>query len=350
MCGGQIKEEAMTNEITIAWMTSRRDACFDWFCDSLHRECGGQYDGLRVMAIDYWANPWIERIVPLNAASYNTELLQRHEDRRAYILNALRCPAELFQWSAPKPNAWQGPYRQTRADWFAAASARNTALALCKTDWIAYVDDLTCLAPGWLGEVFNGVRLERTITCGAYRKALEMVVVNGELIRADPNLGADGKTDVGLDNRVKHTREGAPQPCQGNWMYGCSLLAPVEAFLECNGWDERCDGMGSEDYCTGINLGKKGWKFRYAPKMMTVESEERHHSEPSFRRSDYGVSPDDKSHEMLRLSQSGNGWAPNDFGGQDLRKLRMRISEGQPFPVPPRDCREWYTKKLLSDL
>lgn len=329
----------MSQEITIAWMTSRKDACFDWFCDSLHRECGGMYDGLRVMAIDYWAHS-------------HGSTPSWHEERRSYIVNSLRCPMDVFQWASPKANPWQGPCRQTREDWFAAANARNTAIALCKTDWIAYVDDLSCLQPGWLASVFNAMRLDKTVTCGSYRKARDMVVVNGELIKWSPNEvddGKGGKVDTGIDNRMKHTN-GTPQACQGNWMFGCSLVAPVEAFLECNGWDERCDGMGSEDYCTGISLSKKGWKFRYDPKMMTFESEERHHLESSFKRSDYGVSPNDKSHEMLRLAQNGSGFIPNDFGGQDLRKLRLRVGEGQPFPMPVLGQREWYTKTLLSAL
>ena len=340
----------MNQELSICWMTSRKDAMWPEFCDSLHRECGGMYDGLRVMAIDYWANPHV------TAASDNERaalLTQMHEDRRSYILNGLRCPADIFQWAAPKPSPWQGPFRQTNEDWFAAANARNTALALCKTDWIAYVDDLSCLQPGWFAEAVNSMRLERTITCGAYRKVREMVVVNGELVGWKPNLVDDGKggqIDAGIDNRAKHAKDGVATPCTGNWMFGCSLIAPVEAFLEVNGWDERCDGMGSEDYCTGLSLAKKGWKFRYAPRMMTYESEERHHIESSFKRSDYGVSPNDKSHEMLKIAQTGNGWNPNDFGGQDLRKLRMRVCEGQAFPIPARNQREWYMKELLSSL
>ena len=329
-------------------MTTRKDACFDWFHDSLHRECGGSYEGLRVLAIDYWANP---------GGNTSAEILARpqlHEDRRTYIMNSLRCPGELFQWASPKPNPWQGPYRQTQVDWFAAASARNTAIALCKTDWICFVDDLSVFQTGWLTEVFNAMRLDRTITCGAYRKVRDLVVVNGETISFKANLVDDGKggqIDAGIDSRLKHTKDGVAQMVQGgNWMFGCSVVAPVEAFLEVNGWDERCDGMGAEDTNTGINLQKKGWKFRYAPRMMTYESEERHHVEGQFKRSDYGVSPNDKSHAMLKLCQTGDGWSPVMFGASDLRKLRMRVQEGQPFPAPEKNLREWYTGTILSML
>lgn len=330
----------MSNDLTIAWMTSRKDACWNWFCDSLNRETAGNYDGIHVMAIDYWANP-------------HGGTRSMHEDRRGYILNALRCYGDQFQWASPKASPWQGPCRMTREDWFAAANARNTAVALCKTEWIAYVDDLSVLQPGWLTAVFNAMRSEKTVTCGAYRKVRDMTVVDGEVVKWNPHLVDNGHgvmVDAGLDTRLKHATGGRAVPAEGNWMFGCSLVAPVEAFLSCNGWDERCDGMGSEDYCTGINLAKCGWKFRYDPNMMTFESEERHHVEGQFKRSDYGVSPNDKSHAMLKLCQTGDGHSPVDFGGGDLRRLREKVANRQPFPPPPRDYREWFTGKRLDEL
>jgi GT2 family glycosyltransferase len=344
----------MTNELTICWMTSRKDACFDWFCDSLHRETGGNYEGIHLIAIDYWACPWVRGGNPVA----NSEIVaMMHEDRRGYILNALRCYGDQFQWAAPKPSPWQGSYRQTKEDWFAAANARNTAVVLCKTDWICFVDDLTCLMPGWLTEVFNAMRHEKTVTCGAYRKVREMMVVNGELMGFKPNVNGDGR-DIGLDSRLKHHPGEQSGPAagglQGNWLFGCSCVMPLSALIEVNGWDERCDGMGAEDTNTGINLARRGWKFRYAPKMMTYESEERHHVEGQFKRSDYGVSPNDKSHEMLRICQTGaetkDGRRMGLAENMDITRLREKIRSRQTFPAPARDQREWYTGKSLSEL
>ena len=335
----------MSAGLTIAWLTSRRDACFDWFCDSLHRECGGAYDGISVIAVDYWANPF--GCTP-----------EMHEDRRAYILQSLRCRMGNFKWIAPKPNPWQGPYRQTREDWFAAASARNTAVCFCETDWLAFVDDLSVLQPGWLAEVHNAMRFEKTVTCGSYRKVKDLLVVNGEVAGFKPHLiGEPGKqTDAGMDSRLQYVANGqiaahAKASLEsGSWLFGCSCAMPLEALLQVNGWDERCDGMGAEDTNTGINLAKKGWRFRYAPGMATLESEERHGAEPKFKCSDYGVSPNDKSHAMVALCLNGNGVSPVKFGNSDLRMLRTRVLERQPFPQPPRDMKEWYTGKLLAEL
>jgi hypothetical protein len=41
--------------ITIAYLTNRRNPQIEWFFDSLHNECGGNYDGIKILVIDYWA-------------------------------------------------------------------------------------------------------------------------------------------------------------------------------------------------------------------------------------------------------------------------------------------------------
>ena len=53
----------------------------------------------------------------------------------------------------PKPTVWQGPHRLTRRDHWAAANARNTGICLCRTDWIAFVDDRSVLVSTWLEAV-----------------------------------------------------------------------------------------------------------------------------------------------------------------------------------------------------
>jgi hypothetical protein len=340
----------MSTPLTIAWMTSRKDACWEWFCDSLHRECSGIYDELRVICVDYWANPF-------------GGTPENHEDRRAYFLNGLRSPGELSKWVSPKPTPWQGKLRQTKEDWFAAASARNTAIALCDTEWIAFVDDLSVFMPGWLTEAIAATQFSRAVTCGSYRKVKDMFVINGEVTEWKPNLNENG-TDVGLDNRRKSFGEGrekADWVGSGSYLFGCSVVAPVEAFLDVNGWDERCDGLGFEDACTGVNLQRRGWKFRYAPGLLTYESEEKHHTEGQFKRSDYHFGPDkqpveggngrdDKSHAILKLCQTGNGISPITFGNGNLRFLKGQIAAGAGFPAPPKDVREWYTSRLLREL
>jgi hypothetical protein len=317
--------------LTIAYFTSRRDPRIAWFFDSLHRETGGNYDGVRVVVVDFWAQPmpgWGEMDV----------------FHRRQLVTAAAGAREVWH-VAPKPTVWQGPARRTKADWFAASNARNTALCLAPDGWIAFVDDLSVLMPGWLAAVRSAIAgPQNRIMCGAYRKVKDLVVEHGEVVRFTDH-------PPGVDNRWSLTGGQDVFPCDGNWMYGCSLVAPVEGFLQINGYPEAlCDGMGFEDVIAGIMLAKRGFVFAYNRNMLTLESEELHAQLPVMKRSDYGVSPNDKSHAVLNAAQQGNGWHPNYFGEGGLRALRDRVLGGETFP----ECRvpehEFFTSTRLEDL
>ncbi len=132
-------------------------------------------------------------------------------------------------------------------------------------------------------------------------------------------------------------------------MYGCSLAGPVEAFLQINGFPEHCDGLGSEDYIAGIVLENNGWKIMYDRRMLTLESEEAHHFDKAFKRSDFGVSPNDKSHAVLNMAYQQKEF-PNYFGEGGIRALRENILAGGEFPIMkiPEHC--WFSGTALKDL
>lgn len=310
--------------LTIAYFTSRRLPMIEYFLDSLARETGNDYAGIRIVVVDFWFH---ERPVGwFDKWKYNSENF-------------------LVFHTAPKPTVWQGEFKLTREDWFAASNARNTAICYAPDGWIAFCDDLSVLLPGWLAQVRQAMDGDqKTIGLGSYKKQRDLVVDNGNIVSFTP-------FPPGVDNRLSHVTGDAPVPCGGNWMYGCSLIAPVEAFLEINGFPEAlCDGMGFEDVICGLQLSAKGYKFEYRPAMMTYESDELHAQLPVMKRSDYGVSPQDKSHHVLHWAQHCDGWHPNYFGAEHLRGLRQRILAGEDFPVVQIPDREWFTGKLLSEL
>jgi len=75
----------------------------------------------------------------------------------------------------PKPTIWQGTYRVTTTDWWANSNARNTAIALCETEWIIFYDDRCVLMPGYLDaleDAMNG----SYVLAGAYEKRIGMTV------------------------------------------------------------------------------------------------------------------------------------------------------------------------------
>lgn len=298
--------------ITIAYTTNRRNPRFEWFVDSLVRQCG--CDPIELLVIDFYA---AER----DLAAY----------ARSRGLNATS--------HAPKPTVWQGPHRLTKANYFAAANTRNTAICLAKHDYLVFADDLSVLTPTWYGRV-KLAAAEGYVVCGSYAKVKNLVVEDGVIIHHEDH-------PAGRDARRLHQRSFGP--CPSNWFYGCSCGAPIEAFLTINGYPEICDGMGYEDSVTGDALANAGFSIRFDPEMLTWESEEAHHEEPAFKREDPGKSPNDKSHALLNMCRGAKRFE-NYFGAIGIRGLRKLVQIGEPFPVVRIPEHEWFTGKRLSEL
>jgi len=295
--------------ITFSYLTNRKNPRIEWFIESLHRQIAVMFRSHQIVVVDTYKD---ER--PLN----------------------IECASLVHV--KPKPCVWQGEFKLTKEDWFAASNARNTALCYAPDGYIVYVDDLSVLMPGWLQAVREGVETGKVI-CGSYKKVKNLKVENGVPTSYDEFTG-------GLDSRVRFAPTN-PFPCDGGWLYGCSCAIPVEALLTINGWPEDlCDGLGSEDSCCGLALQNAGYQFVYDQRMLTLESEEGHHEEPALIRRDYGVSPNDKSHSALNIALQSKRF-PNHT---DFRQLRQSILAGGSFPIDQIPEHDWFTKTPLKDL
>jgi len=298
--------------LTIAYMTNRRDCMVQWFRDSLRREIASYGEGLaiRTVMVDFFA-----------------------DDRKGQF--GFDCHV------TPKPTVWQGRHRLTSRDYFAASNARNTAICLAPEGYIAFVDDLSVLMPGWLNAV-RAAMSEGYIACGAYKKVLELEVVNGEAVHfIQQASGVDSRWPIGSDTE--------PVRIGGGQMFGASVAGPVEAFLKVNGFDEDCDSMGSEDYICGLMLEAAGYKLMYDRRMFTLESEERHGLETPFLRI-IKKHPDDASWNILNRVRDGSrrrgycSW----LGG--LGDLRNRVLAGEPFPNTGKPTNDWRDGQPLSEM
>jgi len=295
--------------LTVVYVTYRRDCHVEWFLDSLRHQLDG--DPLNVVIVDHYQK-------------------ERDWSYPGYIKHV-----------APKPSVWQGPTRLTKEDYFAASNARNTGLCYAPDGWIAYVDDLSVLLPGWLKAVREAMA-GNYIVLGAYKKVKQLNVVNGEVVSFE-------EFPAGVDSRWDRGKDDGPVIATGSWMFGCSCAMPVEALLACNGWPEHlCDGGGGEDYICGMAMAANGYPFRYDRRMLTYESEEHHHTEKPLKRSDYGVSPKDKSHKSLELAMELKEFV--NFSHGSIRDLRAKILAGEPFPVPTMPDKEWFTGIPLGEL
>lgn len=297
--------------LTIAYCTMRQQPMFHWFKDSLMLQIDGVIpDDIQLVVVSPYA------------ASMS---------------------ATPFKAVIPKPSVWQGPYRLTKQDFFSASNSRNTAICVAKDGYIAFVDDLSALAPLWLQSVREAMA-GGYIACGAFQKVKGLEVENG-VVRSylDYPQGRDSRWDSG--------RQDGPAPCDPSWMFGCSLAAPVQAFIDVNGYPEDwCDGLGYEDSVTGQMIAKHGYRFMYDRRMMTFESEEHHHNQPNMLRVDPGISPKDKSHVMIEKAKHATRFE-NYFGEgiKDLSDLRRQCQNGEPFQIRREPTHEWFTGKPLEE-
>lgn len=312
--------------LTIAYLTNRKEPRFEWFWKSLINQNDGIVSNVVVVSFHDISNQIKDAI----GASANIPI--KHGEN----------PLGFIRVVQPKPSVWQGKHRLTREDYFSACNTRNTALCYADDGYIAYVDDLSVLMPGWLKcvkEAMDG----NYIALGTYEKVKNLVVKDGIATSYESYHG-------GMDSRRSLVKGLGACSCTGDWMYGCSIAMPVEAALTVNGWPEDlADGMGSEDYLMGIVLGNAGYHLKYDTRMLTLESEELHHQGTPFKRSDFGISPNDKSHSALAIARQSK-YFPNSFGEGGIRALRDRILVGGEFPIPKSPDREWWTGRLLSEL
>lgn len=229
-------------EVSIVYATHRQAPRFDWFADSLAAQLGG--DDPDVIVVDGF-----------------------HSAERSAELEEVVAGRFRFRHVPPKPNPWNGPYRLSETEYFAAASARNTGIVYATAPYVAFADDCAVLMPGWWEEVRKAAR-HGYVVAGAYRKAEQMVVHAGLLAASsEPEQGRD----IG-DVRWDHGDDHAVNQIAGGQLYGCSFGAPRTLLVRVNGMDELCDPIGQSDCQLGIRLEWAGARIFYSRRMLTVES------------------------------------------------------------------------------
>lgn len=293
--------------ITIAMVTARREPCFQWFLDSLRLQATPAE--VKVILVDFLATS--RDISGLNRNGFDVV------------------------HTAPKPTVWQGPHRLTPTDWWATSSYRNTAACLCKTEWLAFVDDRCVLLPSYFSALRAAVKGGYAV-CGRYEKRVDMTVENGSI--------KHGGSIIGVDPRFKN--QAAPIKAPGSWFFGANTASSLEFLLKVNGYDESCDSLGLEDSVFGSMLEKNRFAIKYDPALSLVQERSSASIEPPLcRRTDKGVSPNDKSHGILART-AGKLRATHDF---DLRVVRDAVQGTGLFPIPTTPTHDWWDGKALKE-
>jgi glycosyltransferase involved in cell wall biosynthesis len=239
--------------LTIAYFTCRNDPKIEWFFRSLNRELHGDWTNVHILIIDF-----IYQFEPEQRLQYYKDVYSQYTNN--------------VQVVSPKPSPWQGKYKVTKNEYFAASNARNTAFAYCKTDYIACIDDLTVVKEGWLEIVLWGQK-NKSVVLGSYAKVKQLEC------KEDGTYTFDAKSiESGLDSRFKNSAVTNPKITRvaGSWLFGCSFALPIEYTVKVDGFDEACDGQGAEDYDFGIRLGRVTHEIYYSRQMFTYEDDDLH--------------------------------------------------------------------------
>jgi GT2 family glycosyltransferase len=327
--------------ISIVYSSSRWDSKIEWFLDALFLQTTPKdREELEIIFVDrhLWddgVEMVTDSLVDVTSKWMYPKRRREFIDKNAGRFNCVHLP--------PKPCSWQGPWRLTKEEWFAASNSRNTGIAVAKHNFLAFADDLSLPKERWFASVLRACEVG-LVTCGAYQKVKKMEVENGTLKSHEYFAG-------GVDNRIGNTN-GNLTNCTGNWLYGCSFVSPLQALLDVNGFDENCDGMGFEDCILGFRMENHGYRFRYDPDLFTYESEELHHLDKAMRREDKGLSPKDKSHAMLDEARVTKRAVNHHLGAGGILEIRERYKKEQRLvlPIYPGPIKDWYDQQPIGEM
>lgn len=299
--------------LTIAYVTSRKESKIEWFAQSLVRQLP-HARAVQIIVIDHFAD---------------------ETGRRPPIANAFLDAGLMgvnFKHRTGKPSVWKGPNRLTREDWWSKSNDLNTAICLCETDWIAFVDDRSVLSPSWLNSVYEAMEGNYAV-CGSYEKRANLVVENG--------LAVGGEI-LGEDTR-------RPGLYDFDSWYGGSGALPLEWCLAVNGASEdMCDGLGSEDSQFGTTLLNSGYPLKYDSRMRIIEDRTPGQIDGALKRADKNshLGQRAKSWDIVRCFRDKTT-SQNSF---DIRNLRARVLSGEPFPPPSASDRDWYDGQPIAEM
>jgi hypothetical protein len=322
--------------ITVAYITARRDPKFDWLLASLNH-CGGRENITQLIIVDKYA------------AAYDDWTQDDVERRRGALMQVAIASnwSDRITYTPPKPNVWSGRHRLTPRDWWAASTFRNTALCLCKNEFIGYLDDRCVVLPTWLDAVMEAKQSNYAV-CGTYEKRINMDCSDGKIVFEGKTTTEFAKSgdSIGQDSRFAHSG-GNKLLCPGSWMFGCTFGLPVEWMLQVNGFDESWDSVSMEDTHFGQMLENNGYRIYFDPRMKMVE--DRTTSDHNMRRESKEKHPhdkNDKTHKLIeklwKNKRSAHQW--------DLRAIREEVLKGGNFPVPVVPTEDWFDGQKLSEM
>lgn len=308
----------MYRMLTIIYITFREHCRFEWFIEPLLKSIA---DNVSIPI----------QIVVVDGYLYECSHLDQTA-RRDYF--ASQVGSLEFLHVSPKPTKWQGAYRLTKENFFAAANTRNTGACYAKYNYIAFIDDLGIIAPTWLSAVLAAMQ-RGEIHCGAYTKVDDMVYQD--------TLHVGGHVTNGRDHRLNVYSDDV-SPCPGQHMYGSSFCLPKDVYFQLNGQNEMHDSNGGEDYDFGIRLERAHHKVYYNKRMFIHESNTAFGADlhRTYIRCDPVVSEGEYT-QLLREHQLKE----NAVGRRDMSHFMLANAFYGPISVNPEFSLEEYNTSIL---
>lgn len=354
-------------KLSIAYITNRAEPLWGMFADSLCAQMTPEQNlDIQVIFVDgkLWSpclslqpHPPFEGRIALAHHFY-------HSAQRRFDLETAVKKRFDYLHIPPKPCTLQGPFRLTNRDFFCASNTRNTAIIAARHPYLVCVDDLSVLMPGWLAQVMHAAEHGYCV-CGAYKKVKKLNFWAGAIDGIETMTYEE--FPGGIDSRWAHGDIGGIVPWHGSGLYGCSFGVPTEAALAVDGFESGCNGQGGEDFDFGIRLERSGVKISYNRNMLTLESEEGHHGEPSLPRerrlvlkdrlpADYDSSPKPNEaeayfsdHVLLNRVRNETGRVLPLFP-EGLRAMRQEFLANGMVPIPTGPSEDWRDGTKLSEL
>ncbi len=292
VAGGPARRGSAPVEISVVYVTHRREPRFEWFADAFAAQLSPG-DDVELIVVD-----------------------GLHDEQRTERFTRAAGGRFPLRHVPAKPSPFNGPHRVTRSEFFAPANARNTGIVHARRPYVVFVDDLSLPMPGWWAAAVRGAQ-GGYVAAGAYQKHRGMAVSDGVL--RGGALDADG-----LDSRWLW----GPDLVQigGGALYGCSLGAPLALLLELDGFDELCDAIAGEDGQLGYRMEHAGAPIYYDRRMLTIESAEDHaRGGPALERLHQVAHPDVY---MARLRELGV-WERTQEGPFDSQQMVFDLVHGR---------------------
>lgn len=325
--GGPVK-------LSLIYITGRPDPHLDWTLDALAGQWAAD-DEIELILVDALGR----------GISHESTLCGEREQailaRSPQITRVIATP--------PMPNVWQGKFRVTPRDWWAAPVARNTGIVLATHPQLAFLDDRCRPGAQWADAVRRYAALPNAVAAGSYDKY--------EGAADAPHITQDHRLDISPGGR---------ENCGGGWLYGCSFTLSLAAALEVNGFEDGCCSLTGEDYIFGMMLANAGYRIDYVPALHVRQDRttgNRTCKEGAYGARDKGISPNDKSHAALARfgARRRTEFTPDlqahraavaEIKEKQLCLFRWMVlySEDFPIPDPTAEYRDWFDGELISDM